>query len=508
MKPDLILLTNTRGSVWQRSIGAYQVAHHCRQHGFTVQVIDFTDFFSEEELIDVVSNLSSNNLLAVGLSTTFYSKQDDTNPLLAKNAGSNLRGSADIDGKISNLFKHVKQHFPTVKIIAGGANSWQLENNKLFDAVFHGYAEESVASYLKSIQTKQRTRIHLKKNGIDIINGDLETFDIELLEHRWLPEDIVLHNETLPIEIGRGCIFKCKFCSYPLNGKQKLDYIRDYSKIVEEMEYNYAMFGTTNYFFTDDTFNDSTEKIESLHKVFTSLSFKINFVCYLRADLMYRFPKQIQLLKEMGLSSVVLGIESLHQGAAKSVGKGMNVEKMKQFLLDLYYKHWEEKVSITCSMIIGLPGEDEEHVRSAFNWFRTEGKDLCDSWWPLTISTEGHYLSQFDKEHKKFQYDLSQGEPWVSPIMKYSDAYRLSQEFNSIGMNHDNHPGSWMIMALRGYGYSQEELMNWQVKDMPWKALLKKRIRMFQEYKTSLNSFLIQSANAECDRGPPCISLA
>jgi hypothetical protein len=157
MKPDLILLTNTRGSVWQRSIGAYQVAHHCRQHGFTVQVIDFTDFFSEEELIDVVSNLSSNNLLAVGLSTTFYSKQDDTNPLLAKNAGSNLRGSADIDGKISNLFKHVKQHFPTVKIIAGGANSWQLENNKLFDAVFHGYAEESVASYLKSIQTKQRT---------------------------------------------------------------------------------------------------------------------------------------------------------------------------------------------------------------------------------------------------------------------------------------------------------------------------------------------------------------
>jgi hypothetical protein len=490
LKPNLVLLTNTRGSVWQRSIGAYQVAHHCRLHGFVVQVIDFTDFFTEEELIGVLSKLISDNLLAVGISTTFYSKQDDSNPLLANNAISNLRGDADIDGKISNVFKYIKHYNPNVKIIAGGANSWQLENNILFDAVFHGYSEESVVNYLKDAKSKQKTRLHPKKNGIDIINGDLETFNIEALEHRWLKEDIVLHNETLPIEIGRGCIFKCKFCSYPLNGKKKFDYIRDYSKIVEEMEYNYATFGTTNYFFTDDTFNDSTEKIQALHRAFASLSFKINFVCYLRADLLHRFPKQIRLLKEMGLRSVVFGIESLHQGAANSVGKGMNVEKMKQFLLDLYYKHWNKEVSITCSMIIGLPGEDEQHVRSAFNWFRNEGVDLCDSWWPLTISTTGHYLSKFDKEHAKFHYDLSQGEPWISPTMKYSDAYRLSQEFNSIGMNHNNHPGSWMILALRSYGYSQEELMEWQVKDMPWRTLLKKRLRMFQEYKTSLYSFL------------------
>jgi radical SAM superfamily enzyme YgiQ (UPF0313 family) len=30
--------------------------------------------------------------------------------------------------------------------------------------------------------------------------------------------------KVLPIEIARGCIFKCKFCSYPLNGKQNLDF--------------------------------------------------------------------------------------------------------------------------------------------------------------------------------------------------------------------------------------------------------------------------------------------
>lgn len=490
IKPNIIILTNTRGSVWQRSIGAYQVAHHCRINGFSAQVIDFTDFFNQDELIKLLDNLYSDHLLCVGISTTFYSALDDNDPLLSSNAGSNLRSKIAFDGNIEGLFQYIKDTYPNVKLIAGGANSWQMIDNHLLDAVFHGYSEESVVKYLAGLRSKKKI-IYPKKGTREIINGDLDFFNIEKLEHRWMPEDVVLEGETLPIEVGRGCIFKCKFCSYPLNGKKKNDYIRDYSLLREELEYNYEKFKTTNYFFTDDTFNDSTEKIKELHKVFTSLSFKIGFVCYLRADLLYSHPEQIKLLKEMGLNSVVFGIESLHHGAAKSIGKGMHPEKLKKFLLELYYKHWDEKISITCSMIIGLPGETEEHVRSVFNWFRHDGKDLCDSWWPLTISTSGHYQSAFDKEHKKYGYSIDvNGEPWVSDIMKYSDAYRISEEFNKKGMFKDNHPGSWMIQALLSYGYTLEELMSIKVSEMPWKTLLKKRLRKSVEYKTKLYSVL------------------
>jgi len=503
MKPNFIIFTNTRGSVWQRSIGAYQVAHHCRSAGFNTQVIDFTDFFSKDELINFIDKLSSSNLLAVGISTTFYSTlSDETNHLLSPNASSNLRSRADFDDKIAAIFLHIKNKLPNVKIIAGGANSWQVAENELFDAVFHGYSEESVVKYLQGLTGQANKLLHPKIGRTEIVNGDIEKFDISVLDHKWLEQDVIIPSETLPFEIARGCIFKCKFCSYPLNGKKKFDYLRDPELIRDELEYNHRTFGTTNYYFTDDTFNDSTEKIRMLHKVFTTLSFKINFVCYLRADLLFRHPEQIKLLKEMGLCSVVFGIESLHHQAAKAVGKGMHPNKMKKFLLDLYYTHWNKEVSITCSMIVGLPGETEDHVRSVFEWFRNEGHDLCDSWWPLTINTQGHYLSEFEKQYNKYGYVLNKnGEQWCSDTMHYSDAYRLSEEFNSVGMLRDNHPGSWMIMALRSYGYDQTELMNWQVKDMPWKSLIKKRLRMFQEYKQYLskvveNSCLIHEASA------------
>lgn len=492
--PNLILLTNTGGSVWQRSIGAYQIAHHCREHGYKVQIIDFTDFFTIEELKEIITKLLSSELLALGLSTTFYSALDKKNdPRLSVNAGSNLRSKVIIDDKLSALFALAKNYNPNIKVIGGGANSWQIEGNDLFDAVFHGYAEQAVVEYLDELTGKKSKKIFPQIKNQKIINGDLYQFDIEKLNHRYLKEDIIIEGETLPIEVGRGCIFKCKFCSYPLNGKKKNDYIRDYSLLKDELEYNYKNYKVTNYFFTDDTFNDSTEKIKELHKVFTSLSFKIGFVCYLRADLLHRYPEQINLLKEMGLNSVVFGIESLHRTAAKSIGKGMHPEKLKKFLLDLYYKHWEEEISITCSMIIGLPGEDEEHVRSIFKWFREEGKDLCDSWWPLTISTEGHYRSEFEKNYSKYGYELIDDE-WQSKTMNYKQAFDLSQEFNKEGMLKENHPGSWMIMALRSYGYSQKELMSWTVKDMPWRSLLKKRLLMVRDYKLKLLSLVENSS--------------
>ena len=487
IKPNLVLFTNTRGSVWQRSIGAYQVAHHCRKNGFTVQVIDFTDFFTEDELLEIIDKLYSSDMLAVGISTTFYSSlSESSNPLLTTNASSNLRSKIDIDGKIESVFSTIKQRYPKVKIIAGGANSWQVIGNELFDAVFHGYSEVSVANYLTELTTNKK-RLYPKKGTTSIVNGDAEHFDVNQLDHMWTDNDIVLDNESLPIEIARGCIFNCKFCSYPLNGKKKFDYIRDPSMIRKELISNYERFGTTNYFFADDTFNDSTNKVKMLHDIFVSLPFKINFVCYLRVDLLMRFPEQIKLLKDMGLCSVVFGIESLHQDAARAIGKGANTNKIKKFLLDLYYKHWSQEVSITCSMIIGLPGETEEHARKVFDWFRTEGKDLCDSWWPLTINTNGHYKSQFEKEYSKYAYVLNEeGDKWTNPVMTYDRAQELSEEFNSVGMLRDNHPGSWMIMALRSYGYTQQELMNMHVRDMPWKTLIKKRIRMFQDYKAKL----------------------
>jgi hypothetical protein len=54
MKPDWIILTSVTENVLFRGIGAYIVADSLRKLGLTVQVIDFTDYFSKEELLEAV----------------------------------------------------------------------------------------------------------------------------------------------------------------------------------------------------------------------------------------------------------------------------------------------------------------------------------------------------------------------------------------------------------------------------------------------------------------------
>ena len=73
----------------------------------------------------------------------------------------------------------------------------------------------------------------------------------------YVEHDYILKNEVPILEIGRGCIFNCKFCSFALKGKKKLDYIKDQSLLRDELIEHYEKYGMDKYIFVDDTFNDS-----------------------------------------------------------------------------------------------------------------------------------------------------------------------------------------------------------------------------------------------------------
>ena len=46
---------------------------------------------------------------------------------------------------------------------------------------------------------------------------------------------VCIPEKFCPIEISRGCIFKCKFCPFALNGKQKGEGIRCMDPIRDEL---------------------------------------------------------------------------------------------------------------------------------------------------------------------------------------------------------------------------------------------------------------------------------
>lgn len=74
---NFIILSCVSGKLFQRNIGPYQLAFFLRQNNITTQVIDFTDSFNNDELLLTVKNFIDNNTLALGISTTFYSNNND-----------------------------------------------------------------------------------------------------------------------------------------------------------------------------------------------------------------------------------------------------------------------------------------------------------------------------------------------------------------------------------------------------------------------------------------------
>lgn len=481
MTYDVIIMTCMSGDILQRGIGAYQVAGHLRQNGYTVQVIDFTDHFTDRELIEYVSQFVGNKTLAIGVSSTFYRGQAISGGNITSTEKDNDHSFLPLN--LVNALKVLKEKHSNIKFLLGGASSYRCENNSLFDASFQGYSESAVLEYLND-----QKRIWPKHNGLSKIDGSIFNFNVNLLDHRWDDNDIVLENETLPIEISRGCIFKCKFCNYPLNGKKKFDYIRSADSIKQELIDNYERFGTTRYLFGDDTFNDSTHKLEQLHKVITDLPFKIEFATYLRLDLLHSHREQIEILKEMGLGNAFFGIESMNEKTAKLIGKGMNPEKVKEFLLELQNDLWKDQIFIECSFIVGLPFEDKKSTDKTFQW--VYDNKITNFWNALGLEPNKPYKSEFDKNFEQYGYKLTEKRKnvwyWKNDIMDSDQALIIAKEYNEQSLPNQPVPSFFLFPLLSTGLFNRKELSKINGKDLPKDQITKKTQELICKYKQRL----------------------
>jgi MoaA/NifB/PqqE/SkfB family radical SAM enzyme len=462
-----------------RGIGSYKIASQLRMSGYSVQVIDFTDWFSSEELIETVSNFIGENTKLIGISSTFY--QVSHYPVDKRNVSQWLQMKTGIPQNIWETFDDLKKRFPHIKYVLGGANSYLVKDLGYFDAVFHGYSDNSILDYMNYLNGSPR-RLWKRIDKCHIIEGEDYSVDVEHLKHRWEENDFIFPKESLPIEISRGCIFKCKFCNFQLTGKKKFDYIRNIDLIKEELIDNYERFGTTNYMFTDDTFNDSTYKLELIHRAITDLPFKINFTTYLRLDLLHSHPEQIPMLREMGLRSAFFGIESMNEKTAKAMGKGLKVEKVKETLLRIKNEDFKENFSMLCSFIIGLPYENLDSVHRTFSW--TQENDINTIWMPLFIRRDTRYKSDIDINYEKYGYRMGDLNYWENEYTNFNEARNLASEFQK---QTNNTRTTWPLFAITSLGiWTAEELTSMRIKDMNMELVCQKRDQLIDQYKDKL----------------------
>jgi hypothetical protein len=449
-----------------RTIGAYRIANHLRNNDISVQVIDFIQFMSQQQLMNLIRKfLPKEGPCILGISSTFM-LSDKYLPDIVRSA-----------------LKIIRKEYPSLKVVVGGtgANVMPLKPN-FCDYSIHSYAEDIALDLFNGLLGKTKLNPEYKFNKV--LFKENEKFDIVNSDHRFIKEDCIRRNEALPLEISRGCIFKCRFCRFPYIGKKKNDYIKCIDRVKEELLYNYENFGTTNYYVLDDTFNETPQKVEEFYNMTKSLPFKIKYVAYLRADLIHRFPETAIQLKESGLVAAFFGIETFHPEASKLIGKAWSGKEAKDFLVDLRQNIWKDDVQLTISLIVGIPPETLEDCLETHKW-------LCDNkihywgWHVLSMAENKERIdkSEFETNPEKYGFTLLPGGEWSHALY---DRQTIIKWFNIlIKQNKEPWPSAWRFVEQ--LNYFPEEFMKKYTTDMYYENLMFKRREWFNQYIKLIN---------------------
>lgn len=473
-------------------MGVYSLAQVLRNHGYRVLVIDLFNLFSLRELIEILKYSVGGNTLLVGWSTTFFVSNRPRSDFF-------LNGSENI----IQINKFIKQINPNVKIALGGASSHQFiefvkfsQHSYDIDLVFHGYSEGMLLDTIGSISIGKSIKFSNKTVGIYEIDYDYtgDTFDFRNSFHQWIDDDIPIEGECLPLEIARGCIFKCKFCSYPLLGKdgRDLSYIKTEENLLEEVLKNYEKNKILNYFILDDTFNERSEKIELMIRVRDRSKLDLNFVGYNRLDIISGKKGQIYLLKEMNFTGYFFGIESFNRASAKAIGKNITMDRAFETMHKMK-EVFNDRVSFYCSFIIGLPYETPETLN---NWVTaaTSKDSPIDSFMfnPLVINRRStHTISEFEQNPEKYGYQILPNNDWKNNSWDRETCKKLSQEILSTIVSTGRQKASpWVAAGAVKLGYNYHELIKMSHKDINFSEATEKFKNYVKRYKEKVKQHL------------------
>jgi radical SAM superfamily enzyme YgiQ (UPF0313 family) len=431
---DGIVFCGGRSVTSGRNIAGYRLRTSAKKFGYNILVIDTATAMTMNELESILSNVITNRTLLLGISTSWL------NNTAIKN---------NIEWSNQDFFNRLKSKYPTLNIVAGGNGPLKMDGSKdIYESAdWHlvGFSDDSFRRLLMKLDKKSNHGLKYFPDSRGIKTVDSNKFHQILnpddIETEFELEDNFLSHQPIPLEVSRGCIFRCAFCTHPFQGVKGADnYMRTSESLSREIKRNYELFGTTRYSIMDDTFNDSIEKLDRLERAIEMSKIpKFEFNCYLKPELLVTHPQMINQLLRMGLASGMAGIESYNNIARKSMNKGMSIDK----ILPMLHKLSENNIKLQSGFIIGLPGDSEESIYKTFDKLSLKEIFSCWAFSPLliygysdideSIST----LSPIEKNPLKYGYEVTKYDNttrfahWKNKDMTWTDSVRIWNDLES-----------------------------------------------------------------------------
>ncbi len=165
---------------------------------------------------------------------------------------------------------------------------------------------------------------------------------------------------------SRGCPYRCVFCAssryWSTTRLASAKYVADE---IRELYYNY---GAKLISFYDDLFIIKKKRLVELRDILDAEGIlgKVRFSCSARANLVD--ASMAKLLKELGVVSVALGLESGHPRVLKYLkGDNVTVQENRSAVEVLSRKG----ITPNAAFIIGSPSETREEIAATYNFIKS-----------------------------------------------------------------------------------------------------------------------------------------
>jgi radical SAM superfamily enzyme YgiQ (UPF0313 family) len=277
---------------------------------------------------------------------------------------------------------------PDIFTILGGRHATEdperwLASCPNVDAVVRGDGEEVMQDLCKGVPLENIAGLSFR-NGDGIIHNPVRK--LGPLKDQFCPNRN-LRRYTYEVDIGnirtgveldlfsasRGCPFNCTFCSFNFNpwGEKRNWSGRSPESIVEEL----AQIKAPLVGFTDEIFTHNMDRVERICDLILDRGIRKNYIINARLEIARR-PDVIRKMELAGFAMLLLGIESAQDKTLRSMRKGFNTAKIREYFDVLRGR----PILLHGYFILGNIGESVAEMKQIIPFARELGLDsivLC-----------------------------------------------------------------------------------------------------------------------------------
>ena len=278
-------------------------------------------------------------------------------------------------------------------VIAGGMMASLAPEmvDDLCDSVIIGDAEGVFPQVIKDIENGTLQKRYHKP--LEKLSYPLPRYD--LLKGKRL-------GDFLPVNAGRGCTNKCKFCS--IFGVYKGNYIkRDIEEVIRDIKYIKSL-GFKKFLLIDDNIVAEPDYMRELLKEIKKLSMKWMSQC---AVSIAEDDELLQLAADSGCITLSFGLESINPESLKTMNKEWaNPEDY----LKIIKKVTDAGIDIASEMIVGIDTDTRESLLRTID-FIDKAKIMAPKFYILTPVPGTELYDEYIKNNRLVTTDTSKLSP-------------------------------------------------------------------------------------------------